>query len=288
MSRSFLTLCLACLVSVSLVALGDQPQQRTVYVSVLDKNGAPVRNLGAADLVVSENGRPQSPVTVEVARQPLKLALVLDEGVSWSVPLRTAAKSVVLSLKGKGEIGLYSTARGDWQVVDFTTDTDRLVEALGALVPGSMMNSNLNGVLDDVARRFMKERAERPIIVVLSLGCRATGAGCASAGGRAPFSSAHSDEIERIFQRTGVKVYEARADFKPGDDIVTAIETSGGRIEMVLHDNGLPEAADRILSDILGQYAITYTAAAPPSDGASLSVRVNQPKVTVHAPKRVF
>ncbi len=75
------------------------------------------------------------------------------------------------------------------------------------------------------------------------------------------------------------------ADHNPVID--ASAEVSGGRVDPVLTDSGIPTALTRIAGDLLGQYAVTYQAGAAPSSGSRLRVDVKRPGVIVRAPERV-
>ena len=55
-----------------------QANRRSIYASVLDKEGAPVLNLGPADFVVREDNRTREILSVEPATAPMQVALLVD------------------------------------------------------------------------------------------------------------------------------------------------------------------------------------------------------------------
>ena len=57
-----------------------QRRTRTVFASVLDKDGTPVTDLTAADFEVKEGGRVQEISSVKIATAPLRLHTIVSDG----------------------------------------------------------------------------------------------------------------------------------------------------------------------------------------------------------------
>jgi hypothetical protein len=54
--------------------------RRTVYVSVTQKDGAPVTDLTAADFVIKESGKPVEVVGAELTKTPIRLTMIVADG----------------------------------------------------------------------------------------------------------------------------------------------------------------------------------------------------------------
>src|SRR5688572_10912214 len=71
-------------------AVAQTPQRgagaatRDVYVSVLDRQGAPVPGLGTTDFVVKEDGMVREILEVKTADAPLQIALLIDDSTAAS------------------------------------------------------------------------------------------------------------------------------------------------------------------------------------------------------------
>ena len=63
-----------------ILAAAPQLGRRTVYVTALDRDGRPAAGLTADDFRVKEDGRVRGIAQVEVATQPMQIALLLDDG----------------------------------------------------------------------------------------------------------------------------------------------------------------------------------------------------------------
>src|SRR5690242_14654447 len=85
------------------LAARNEIQSRTVFVSALDKLGAPVPDLTSAELVVKENGKVLPAINVAPARQPVRLALVVHNRVQGNPEFREGLTAFVDAMQGRGE-----------------------------------------------------------------------------------------------------------------------------------------------------------------------------------------
>src|SRR4029453_11841355 len=108
---------LSVVLSVTLSASTRLPDQaslhsaitRTVFVSVLDKSGAPVTDLAADDFIIKEGGKDREIVGASMSTAPLRIAVVVDDNGTGI--FRYAVAKFVERLQGRAEFGL-STVYG--------------------------------------------------------------------------------------------------------------------------------------------------------------------------------
>src|SRR5215204_7719422 len=80
----------ACLVIFSTgVASAQAPQgadarSREIYVSAVDRQGAPVTGLTTADFVVKEDGATREVLAAKTATEPLQIAVLIDDSSAAS------------------------------------------------------------------------------------------------------------------------------------------------------------------------------------------------------------
>src|SRR5688572_2010450 len=60
----------------------SQGRERSIYVTMLDKSGAPVPNMGPSDFIVREDDRAREILRVAPATDPMDIAILLDNSVA--------------------------------------------------------------------------------------------------------------------------------------------------------------------------------------------------------------
>ena len=113
-----------------------QSQERVVYVSVLDRAGAPVTGLSAADFVVREGGLAREVLRVSPATEPAQIALLIDtsQEIEPAVgDLRLALRAFFKEIAGKHELALIGYGERPTVLVDYTRDLARMEAGLGSI-----------------------------------------------------------------------------------------------------------------------------------------------------------
>jgi VWFA-related protein len=259
-------------------AATQAPQRRTVYVSVTQKDGAPVTDLTAADFDVKEGGKAVEVVGAELTKTPIRLALIVADGGSggFQYPLAT----LVQRLQEVAEFSLVSVINQPEKVVDFTTDLDKVVEGMKRL--GARGTTKASGQVIEAIEQAAKETPQankRPVIIVMTVG------GSASTDVRA-------DEVRESLRKTGTLLYAISPAGSAGGsgqvDIVLndGSRDTGGRHERFNNQN-LPKIAEQISQELLNQYHLSYTLpdGVKPSD--RLEVTTKRKGVKVNAPSRI-
>jgi hypothetical protein len=316
---------LVCLCSAALFGRSET-QTRTVYVSAVDKRGTPIVDLKATDLAVTEEGQPQAPITVERATTPMRIAVILDDRGLGVPEVRAGLSAFVETVRGHADVGVFSAVRPEATVVDFTADTQTLLDGIQQLLPMQTGGQGLSTLTLALAQAFEKQGTARPVIVVVTIDQSCSDVMGASQ--RAPLINAAGQTIgqtQRLalagnpscgddavgrgargaippgplnWQQAVAQVQRSRVTLfgiasrhtAPNDHnpvIDGSAEVSGGRVDPVLTDSEIPGALTRIAGDLLGQYAVTYNASASPKDGWRLRVAAKRPGLTVRAPERV-
>ena len=60
----------------------SQGRERSIYVTMLDKSGAPVPNMGPSDFIVREDDLAREVLRVAPATDPMDIAILLDNSVA--------------------------------------------------------------------------------------------------------------------------------------------------------------------------------------------------------------
>lgn len=256
-------------------------QKRAVYASVTQKEGAPVTDLTAADFEVKEGGKACEVVGAELTKTPMRLAFIVADGGSggFQYPLVT----MVQQLQGVAEFSVVSVINQPDKLVDFTTDLDKVVEALKRL--GARGKTKDSGqvleAIDQAAKDIPKE-GKRPVIVVMTVG------GSATTDVRAP-------DVREALRKSNTQLYVMSP--------VGNVGGSGGNthLDVVLNDGSrdtggrherfsgqtLNKVAEQISQELLNQYQLTYVLPDGTKPSDRLEVATKRKGLKVNAPTRI-
>ena len=280
-----------------------QPRTRTVYVSVTDKQGQPITDLQATEVEVKVAGKPRDVVSVEPAKIPLRIALlVADQGTG---AFQMGLAHFMQKLLGHAEFALTSVIVQPEKVVDFSHEGRDLSAGLSRLGPrGRQTGAQLMEAIQDATKDIQHED-RRPVIVVMRLGGEAETSldgdevreqlrksdaavyvvSAAGAQGKAPSQATGTDAVS-VQQGQFRDAELAEGAFNLAQVLGDGSKESGGRYEQVVattHARALEQLAD----ELLHQYEITYAVPDGARPGDKLSVSSKRKGVTVRAPARL-
>lgn len=293
MIDAFLTLGLAVVASVPAM-LQQEPERkasdvrtRDVYVSVMDKKDVPVAGLTAADFTVREDGVAREVLRAGPATAPMQVILLVDDSEALTPalqPMREGLTRFVERLKGHAEIGIVTVGERSTSLVPSTTDINALKRGITRIFarPGSGAYL-LDGILE-VSQGFQKRKADRPVIVAVTLE-------------GVEFSNLQQETVLKALEASGAALHvlsvgmpsSSMADETRNLNAVIAEGTnrSGGRRDQVLAASGLAEALPRVADDLLHQYVVTYGRPEKLIPPEKIQVTVSRPGAAVRARTRV-
>ena len=153
-----------------------------VFVEVTRQStGEPVLDLSPDDFEVSENGRSGGILSANLDTDPMKIAVLIDNGdrileTNALNPLRAGLNGFLDTLAPQHEVSLVTIARSVQQRVDFTTDRAALKEGVGLLFPDRGAGARLlDGVRETWDRRFEEDDPFPVMVLVLTDGTEASG-----------------------------------------------------------------------------------------------------------------
>ena len=271
------------------------PLVKTVYVSAVDRKNVPVTDLTAAEFVLKEGGDVREILKVEPATTLLRIAIIVDD--SGTGIFRVPVANFVNQLLGRGEFAIKHVIGQAVRLVDYTSDVERLREAILQLgVRGETPDGGrvVEAVFDSA--KELRD-VERPVIIVLT-------------DTHAEYSSLPAHHVLDELQRSGVLlqvIAVARvaplnpsnvplAKDKPADllehqlDINRVLgdgpkQTGGRRIEIGGLGGTIPELQG-VAAELRQQYLITYLVPAGEKLNQRLSVSTKRRAVTIRAPAR--
>jgi VWFA-related protein len=273
---------------------GTQEGLRTVYVSVLDKNGVPVTDLGPGDFIVKDGGKNRDVVEAGMTNVPLRIALVVDDNGTGL--FRYGVVKFIERLQGRAEFAL-STVTGQHQkLVDYTADANLLTTAIGQLTARAATNDGgqlLEGIFE-TAKDFQKRKTRRPVIVVLTVGGE-------------EHSTLPAHHVLEELQKSGAALHVVAINSaalramatvsRPGalleenlnlsEVLGDGPKQSGGKREEIVASAGVVMGLQQLAEALRNQYAVSFSRSDPPKSNDKLSVSVKRSGVTVRAPMRL-
>jgi VWFA-related protein len=229
-----------------------QVDERVIYVSVVDRDGAPAPDLTAKDFIVREDGQAREVLRVTRDTDPLQIALLVDNSTSMRNHLSVLRKSVAAFVDATREdvqIALITLAERPTIAVGYTTDRAVLRKAIDNLFAYEAGNYLLDGIAE-TAQGLAKRTMWRSTLAVL------TGLG-------PEMSYRQYTEVLRFFRESGASLHVLQLGMgigEQGREIVLSRGTSetGGRYEQVVSITGLELKARQLGTEISNQYRVTY------------------------------
>jgi len=288
-------LALAALVAFAPVSQQQEPRPpaasdartRDVYVSVLDSKEAPVTGLTAADFTVKEDGAPREVLRAAPATAPIQLMLLVDDSEALTPalqPMREGLTKFVEKMHGHGEIGIVTVGDRPTSLVPSTTDIDALKRGITRIFARSGAGAYMLEGIQEVSQGFQKRKAERPVIVALTME-------------GVEFSNLQHDAVLKTLDTGGAALHmlsigspnRSMTDEWRNLNMVIAEGTknTGGRRDQVLAISGIPEALLRVADELNNQYVVTYGRPERLIPPEKIQVTVSRPGVTVRSRTKV-
>jgi VWFA-related protein len=142
---------------------------KTLYVSVLDESGKPVKDMTADQLAMREDGKDIQIVSVGPAQEPLQVVLLVDtsdSAVSLTSDIRRAVGSFIKqlhSVRNDAAIELMEFGQAAVATTPFTSDDEVLLKALNTMVgkpsADAVMLEAMQQAANDLAKRPSPRRA---------------------------------------------------------------------------------------------------------------------------------
>ena len=299
MARSFLTASVVGFLALANLPASPQPstpaaRTSTVFVTALEENGAPVVDLVADDFTIKEDGKSREVLKAELARAPVQVAIIVDDNGTGI--FRAGLVSFVRLMQGRSEMTLSTVVGQTQRLVEYTTDVDRLASAIVALTarPGTPDGGQLLEGIFQAAKEQEKRDAERPVIVVVTVGGE-------------EHSTLPAHHVLDQLARSGSTLYVITVAnntlrvMRPIDKPSALLEENlnlsevlgegpkqtGGWREVIVAAPGITPGLQRIAAELKAQYAVAYSRPAKGKATERLAVSINRRGVLLRAPSKV-
>ena len=264
--------------------------ERHVYVTVMDRQGAPVPGLTTADFRLREGGQDREVVAVEAASDRMRMAILVEESLTPTGGVRIGLGEFIQRMQPHAEMSLVVVGLRNVVVVDYTTDIGALFAAINAWSPVAYQQqvNNVPEGIYEAARAFQRERPERPVMVVIAREMMQQ-------------SSQEPQHVLDHIGRSGARVEVVTVEFGQMAGPVGSLSDMSGRAQ-VLGDGSrqsggrrievsaltaVSRALHQIADGLLSQYRLTWVR--PVGGRASERINVNllRSGLTLRAPMRI-
>jgi hypothetical protein len=251
MARLLILAVVAGTIGVAYAQNAPQANQLQAFISAVDASGAPVTDLKADEIAMTENGAPGNVVSLERFNLPIKLTITIDNGKdseSALAAMRTGLTGLVEALPADVEVTLITTAPQPAMFVRPTTDRAQITRGISRFGIESNDSARFSDALVEYADRVDKDFKDKkltyaPLLVMVSTS--------------APESSTlQRDTIEKALKTLltrGARVSLAMTTTRPTDAdavdnlkngrqvLIAApiVKASGGKIETLVAFSGL-------------------------------------------------
>ena len=261
-SAAAAAVCAAGLWAADPAVLQAQARERTMYVSVLDRDKKPIKTLQPEDITIREDNAAREVLRIVPATDPMQIALLVDNSQAATQRIQRMRDALTTFVNkvanGTHEISIVTMADRATLLLDSSKDAKAIlgkgVNRLFA-VPGSGMT-----LLDSIVQTtkgFQKKESPRPVIVaILTEG--------------AEFSQDHYQTVLDALQNSGTAFYALvlteGPEANPAEDEVRnrnivldrGTKETGGRRETLVTEMALQDNLLSIADELLTQFKVTY------------------------------
>lgn len=261
-----------------------QTDERSIYVTALDKAGKPVANLGPADFVVREGGMAREVLRVEPASEPAQIALLVDTSSAidpYVGDVRRGLQAFFKDVAGKHEVALIGYGERPTVYVDYTRDVKRLEGGLGMVYQRSQSGTELLEAIVDASKGLQRRKGARPVIVIFY------------ARGQEFGELNHASVLDELrgfpvtMHALALTSRGAMPVGRPEQELELSLaegtKMTGGRRQELLTTMALGDQLHAVLDEINNQYKVTYARPRTLIPPETLDVTAKRPELTIRA-----
>jgi VWFA-related protein len=243
-------------------ALQAQAREKTIYVSVLDRDKKPIKTLQPEDITIREDNAAREILRIVPATDPMQIALLVDNSQAATQRIQRMRDALTAFVNkvatGTNEISIVTMADRATLLLDSNKDAKTIVnKGVHRLFaqPGSGMY-----LLDSViqtTKGFQKKESPRPVIVaILTEGVE--------------FSTDHYETVIDALKNSGTAFYALvlteGPEANPAQDEIRnrnvvldrGTKETGGRRETLITEMALQDNLQSVADELLTQFKVTY------------------------------
>ena len=234
------------------------PRERTMFVSAVDQKGEPVEGLGPNDFVIREDGAAREVLRVSRAIEPIDIAILVDDsGASEGVmPRVREGLTAFINRMSKGnQIAIIAMADRPTILSDYSSNTTRLLDAVGLLWSRNRAGSTFMDSLYEVARGLERRETPRAVIVPVM-----------TDGG--DFVNRHYEQVMPEVKKAGAAIHAVTVgNFMSSDTdelrnrgrvLAEGTKDTGGQRVNLLTPMAVQSSLERLARELSSQYKVVY------------------------------
>ena len=166
MRHPLLVSALLCALTGTVTVRAQQPFR--FFASVVDANGAPVSGLTAGDFTVTENGLDGKVLNVEPIDWPVRVTILVDNGLGTSrllTPVRSGLKGLLKALPDGIEISLMTTAPQPRVIRRPMKDREALLEGVDRIAPDDGAAMFVQALVEEADRFYAEKGNYFPVVI---------------------------------------------------------------------------------------------------------------------------
>lgn len=250
------------------------PVERSILVTVIGKDGAPLKDLGPTDFTVHEDGQAREVASAALSNEPMAIALMIDttKPQGSELPVRdlrvglTAFVSAIYAANPASTISLMDISGAAVKTVNFTSKSDQMLKQVGRVVVSQRSSGVFLEGLLDTAKDLAKAPVTRRVIVVLSFDAQDT-------------SATQPRDAAMAVQKSGAAFWAVTIGTggSPLRDVIfeNLPPVTGGMRLTAVSGSALTQMLTNVANALTTQYLVTYTR---PDDGMATTIQAGARK----------
>lgn len=240
-------------------------REHTLFVSVLDQNGAPVPDLGPSDFVVKEDNVTREVLRVVPATDPMQIAVLVDTSqaardqinfMRQALPPFAAAMTAPNENNRRNEVAIIGIGERPTILSEYSSDPASVKKGIDRIWSLQGSGMYLLDAIVEVSQGLKKREAARPVLI-----------GIATAG--VEYSNRHHDQVIDPMKAIGAAFYmlalgqpdtslsiESRERATVFDE---GTRVTGGYQEQLLTGMALTAKLAQLADQLKHQYKVTYS-----------------------------
>ena len=262
--------------------------ERTVYVTIVDGQGMPVKDVTAAELVVKEGGKEREIVKAAPATARMRMTIAVEERLMGDSSIRQAMFGFMKRVIETAEVRLVTIGLRNTTAADYTTALDALVVAINNMTLNPRPESNVGEGVLEVASELAASKAERPVLVVLAVSGGQAGVDPRTVLDKVRQSGLTMSAVTLAGGGNDGGGVGTLSDQSGREQILgDGPKQSGGRRIEVPSTGAFPKAVQQIADDLAAQYSVTYTLPDGVKPDKRFSITSKRRGLTLRAPTAI-